>query len=73
MISRSLWLGNHIIHIDFDLFMHQIMEQGYHGLLVGCPSILQAEWHDIVGVGSLMGGECSFVFVLFSHLDLITT
>ena len=73
MISRSTWLGNHIIHIDFDLLMHHIREQGYHGLLVCRPSILQVEWHDVVGIGSLISGERRFGSVLFSHLDLITT
>ena len=53
--------------------MHHIMEQGYHGLLVGCPNILQDKWHDIVGLGSLMSGERCFGFVPFSHLDLIIT
>ena len=49
------------------------MEQGYHSSLVGRSSILQAEWHDIVGVSSPMGGEHCLGFVLFSHLNLITT
>ena len=53
--------------------MHYIMEQGYHGLLVVRTSILQAEWHAIVGVSSPMGGECYLGFVLFSHLKLIIT
>ena len=53
--------------------MHHIMEQGYHGLLVCHPSILQAKWNDVVGIGSLMSGECYLGFVLFSHIDLIIT
>ena len=53
--------------------MHHITEQGYHGSLVGHPSILSAEWHDIVVVSSPMGGEHCLGFVLFSHLDLIIT
>ena len=73
MISKSAWLGSHIIHIDFDLLMHHIMEQGYHGSLVGRTNILQAKWHDIVGVSFPMGGERCLGFVLFSHFDLIIT
>ena len=45
--------------------MHHIMEQGYHGSLVGCTNILQTEWHDIVGISPLMDGECYVAFVLF--------
>ena len=71
MISMSAWLGDHIVHIDFDLLMLHIMEQGYHGSLVCRTSILQAEWHDIVGVRSPMGGKCCLGFILFSHLGLI--
>jgi len=44
------------------------MEQGYHGSLVGHPSILQAEWHDIICLSSPMSGECCFGFVFFSIL-----
>ena len=39
--------------------------------LVGHPNILQAEWHDIVGVSSPMNGEHCFGFVFFRHLSLI--
>jgi len=73
MISRSAQLGDHVIHIDFDLLMHHIMEQGYHGSLVSHTCIFQTEWHDIIGVSSPMGSECHLGFVLFSHRDLIIT
>ena len=73
MISRIMRLGNHIIHIDFNLLVYHITEQGYHGPLVGRPNILQAKRHDIIGISSLMSGECCFGFVFFSHLDLIIT
>ena len=53
--------------------MHYIVEQGYHGSLVGHIDVLQIEWHDVIGISSPMSGECHFVFVLFSHLDLIIT
>ena len=73
MISRSARLGNHIILVDCDLLVHHTMEQGYHGSLVGHPIILQAKWHYIVGLNSLISGECCFGFVFLSHLDLIIT
>ena len=73
MISRSAQLGDHIVHVDFDLLVHYIVEQGYYGSLVGRPSILQVEWHDIISKGSLMSGEHCFGFVFFSLLDLILT
>ena len=73
MISRSLWLGNHAIHIDFNLLMHHIIEQGYHGSLVGCIGIRQSKWHDIVGIGPLISGECCLGFILFSHFGQIIT
>ena len=53
--------------------MHHMMEKGYHGSLVGHTSILQAKWHDIVGVSSPMGVERYLGFVLFNHFDLIIT
>ena len=53
--------------------MHHIMEQGYHGSLVGRTDILQAEWHYIIGISPPMGGECCLGFVFFSHFDLIIT
>ena len=49
--------------------MHHIMEQGYHGLLVGRLSILQAEWHDAASVDSPIGGEHCLGFFLFSILS----
>ena len=73
MISRSARLGNHIILVDFELLVHYIMEQGYHGSLGGHPSILQAKWHDIIGLNSPISGERYFGFVFLSHLDLIIT
>ena len=73
MISRSAQLGDHIVHVDFDLLVYYIVEQGYYGSLVGRPSILQVEWHDIVSGGSLMSGERFFGFVFFSLFDLIIT
>ena len=73
MISRSARLGNHIFHVDFNLLIHHIMEQGYHGSLVSHPNILQTEWHDIIGISSPMSGERCFGFVFFSHIDLIVT
>ena len=73
MISRSARLGNHMILVDFDLLMHHTMEQGYHGSLVGHPSILQVKWHYIVGLNSPISGECCFGFVFLSNLDLIIT
>ena len=51
--------------------MHHIMEQGYHGSLVGHHIILHVEWHDIVGISPPMGGELYLGFILFSHFDLI--
>ena len=53
--------------------LHHIMEQGYHGLLVGRLVIFQAKWHDIVGISSPMSGERCLGFVFFNHLDLIIT
>ena len=41
------------------------------GLLIGSTSILQAKWHDIICVCSLMCGECCLGFVLLNHFDLI--
>ena len=73
MISKSAWLSNHIFHIDFDLLMHHIMEQGYHALLVNRLGILQTEWHDAVGTSPPMGVERYLGFVLFSHFDIIIT
>ena len=73
MISRSARLGDNNIYIEFDLLVHHIMEQGYHGSLVGHPSNLQAEWYDIIGISSLNSGECCPGFVLFSHLNLLIT
>ena len=73
MISKGVRLGDHIIHIDFDLLMHHIMEQGYHDLLLGRIGILQTEWHGVVGISSQMSVERYLGFVLFSHLDLIIT
>ena len=38
-----------------------------------CPSILETEWHDVLGVSSPISGEHRFNFVLFNHLNLIIT
>ena len=49
------------------------MEQGYHGSLEGGTGIVQTEWHNVVGISSLMSGECYLGFVFFGHFDLIIT
>ena len=71
MILGSVGFGNHVIYVDFDLFMHHIMEQGYHGLLIGSTDILQDEWHDIICISSPMSGKCYLSFVFLDHFDLI--
>ena len=48
MILGGAGFGNHVIYVDFNLFMLHIMEQGYHGSLVSSLGVLQAEWHDVI-------------------------
>ena len=38
MIPGSVGFGNHVVYVDFNLFMHHIMEQGY-GLLISSTYI----------------------------------
>ena len=64
-------LNNFLNSTKWCLAMHHIMEQGYHGSLIGSTDILQVEWHDIICVGSPMSGECSLGFVLLCHLNLV--
>ena len=71
MIPGSAGFGNHVVYIDFDFFVHHIMERGYHGSLIGSIRILQAEWHDIICIGSPICGKYCFSFVLLDHLDLV--
>ena len=71
MIPSSAGFGNHVVHVDFDFFVHHIMEQGYHGSLISSTAILQAELHDIICIGSLMCGKYCISFVLLGHLDMI--
>jgi hypothetical protein len=32
--------------------MDHVVEKAYHGVLICCPCIFQAEWHDFVEVSS---------------------
>ena len=73
MILGSVGFSNHVIYVDFDLFMHHIMEQGYHGSLIGSIDVLQTKWHDIICISSPMSGKCCLGFVLLGHLVLIVT
>ena len=63
MIPGSVGFGYHVIHVDFNLFMHHIMEQGQHGSLISSTYILQAEWHNIICISSPMSGECCLSLV----------
>ena len=58
MISRSMQLDDHVIYLDFNLFMHHIMEQSYHGWLISPTYVLQIKWHDIIGISPPMGSAC---------------
>ena len=35
MIPGSAGFGNHVVYLDFNLFVHHIMEQCYNGSLIG--------------------------------------
>ena len=71
MIPGSVGFGNHVIYVDFNLFMHHIMEQGQHGSLISSTYILQAEWHNIICISSPVSGECCLSLVFLGHFDLI--
>jgi len=71
MILSSAGFGYHVVYVDFDFFMHHIMEQGCHGSLISSTGILQAKLHDIICIGSLMCGKYYISFVLLNHFDMV--
>ena len=50
-------LHYHVIHINFNFFVYQIMQQSSGYLLVSGTSILKAKWHDLVVVSSPWSSE----------------
>src|SRR4051812_42568335 len=66
-------LCNHVVHIDLDLFMNHVVKQSHHSSLIGCPSILQPKWHDLVTKGAPWRDECCLFHILGCHRYLIVT
>ena len=71
MIPGCAGFGNHVVYVDFNLFVHHIVEQGYHGSLISSTGILYAKWHDIVCISYPMSGECCLGFILLDLFDLV--
>ena len=63
----------HIINVYLYLVMNRVMEQSYHGSLIGCPNILQSKRHHFVTESSPLCDEGCFLHVFGCHLDLIVT
>ena len=53
--------------------VNHIVEQSYHGALIGCPNILQPKWHHFVIKSSPLCDEGCFLHVFGCHLDRIVS
>ena len=69
----SLTPDYHIVNIDLYLVMDHIMEQCYHSMLIGCPSIVQPKWHKLVAESAPLCNGSSLLHVFRCHFDLIIT
>ena len=54
MILCGAKLSDHVIHVNLDLMMNHVMEQGDHSSLINGPRIFQTERHDVVHKDSPM-------------------
>ena len=64
-------LNNHIVNINFHLFVDHVMEEGSHGSLICCPCILEFKGHDFVIEYAPRGHESRLSTVFHGHLDLV--
>ena len=62
---------DHVIDVYFHVPSDLVGEHLVHHPLVGCPCILQPEWHDFVEVNSSVYDECCMFLVFGHHLDLV--
>ena len=53
--------------------VNHVMEQSYHGSLIGFPSVLQSKGHNFVTESAPLCGESRLFHVFGCHLDLIVT
>jgi hypothetical protein len=66
-----LGLHNHVIHISMHILPYLLLQTLLHGSLVGCSSILQAEGHGDVAVGSVRGYEGGLDLIRLVQQDLV--
>ena len=66
-------LHYHVININLDFFVDQIMQQSSGCMLVGSTSILKAKWHDLVAIHPLLSNEGGLLHIFRSHLYLIVS
>lgn len=64
-------LDNHIVHIDFYLFMNQIMQSDSGCLFISTSGIFQPKRHDGVAVGPLWRDESYLLLVVCMHFYLV--
>lgn len=71
MSSGGLAFDDHVVHIHFYVSPDLVGEYFVHHPLVGCPSVLQSEWHDYVEVNPSICDESRMLLVFWHHLDLV--
>ncbi len=69
MIFSVMRFDNHVINIDFHLFVDHVMEEGNHGLLICCLAFLRLEGHYFVIECAPRGRESSLLIDLL--LDIL--
>ena len=73
MVFFSEALDQHVIDVHFHGFTNQISENFINKALVCCPSIFQAEQHNLIVVEAAVYSERYFIFVLEAHVYLVVT
>jgi hypothetical protein len=64
-------LGDHVIHIGFDVLVELPLEAGLDSSLVGSVGVLQPEGHGRVAVRAKQGDERGLLLVFFLNCDLV--
>jgi len=73
MLLTRVRLDNYIIHVDFDIYANEALENFVHESLVRGTSVSQAKRHQLVVKINVFYHECHILLVSKVHTNLVIT
>ena len=71
VVALTVAFNCNIVNIAFHRLLKMITEDRAYSMLVGCTSVLQAEWHHSITVYPQWRSEWRMLFVIRVYLDLV--